>query len=83
MPGACLDAVPALVNVRCNCCVVADGGALDGGSLCAGVGGRSWIACLACNPVGGAAPQSWESCSNATNWSSGRSNNIDGPPISS
>ena len=48
--GGWLDAAPVLVNVSCRCPVVIGGGVLAGGSLGAGLGGRSWIACA---PVGG------------------------------
>ena len=52
-----MGAAPATVNMSCNCCVVAGRGGLAGGSLGAGVGGKSWIACIACMPVGGDAPR--------------------------
>ena len=68
MLGACLDAAPVLVNMSCHCCIVAGGGGLAGGSLGAGLGGTSWIACVARVPVGGDVPRSWEPCSTATNW---------------
>ena len=55
-----LDAALVPVNMSFNCCVVTNIGGLAGGSPGTGVGGNSWLACVACVPAGGDAPKHWE-----------------------
>ena len=78
-----LDAAPVSDNMSCNCCVVASGGGLSGGSTGALLSNKSWVACVACVPGGGDEPRYWESCSNATNLQRGCSTKVSGPPVSS